>query len=64
MVHGLNLTTSLAEKVDFFQRKLLRKLMGIKWSDKISNKTLYIINVILPLHASVQVLDARWRAMI
>jgi len=35
------LTTSLAEKLDSFQRKLLCKLMGIKWSDKISNKTLY-----------------------
>ena len=53
------LDQSDADKIDAFQRKLLRQLLGYKWYDKITNEDLYAQVGILP--ASVQVVSARWR---
>ena len=53
------LTTSLAEKLDCFQRKLLRRVLGLKWSDKVTNESLYKKHNLVP--ASIQVINARWR---
>ena len=53
------LTASLAEKLDCFQRKLLRRVLGLKWSDKVTNESLYKKYNLVP--ASIQVINARWR---
>ena len=53
------LTTSLAEKLDCFQRKLLRRVLGLKWSDKVTNESLYKKHNLVP--PSIQVINARWR---
>ena len=50
------LDQSDADKIDAFQRKLLRQLLGYKWYDKITNEDLYAQVGILP--ASVQVMSA------
>ena len=38
---------------------MLRKVMGLTWKHKVTNKDLYAMCVFLP--ASVQVINARWR---
>ena len=53
------LTEALADKLDRFQRKMLRKLMGITWSDRVTNEELYKRSEITP--ASEQAIDAKWR---
>ena len=53
------LTEILADKLDRFQRKLLRRVMGVSWSDRVSNEELYERSSIVP--ASEQAVDARWR---
>ena len=53
------LTEALADRLDRFQRKMLRRILGLKWSDKVTNEKLYARCGIPP--ASVQVLNARWR---
>jgi len=53
------LTEALADRLDRFQRKLLRRVLGLKWSDKVTNEDLYARCGIPP--ASVQALNARWR---
>ena len=53
------LTVSLADRLDRAQRKMLRRVLGLKWSDKVTNANLYDRCGILP--ASVQTLYARWR---
>ena len=51
------LTEALADRLDRFQRKMLRRILGLKWSDKVTNEKLYARCGIPP--ASVQVLNAR-----
>ena len=53
------LTEALAEKLDCFQRKMLRIVLGIKWFDKVPNKELYIRSGMIPIRELV--IDARWR---
>jgi hypothetical protein len=53
------LTEVLANKLDCSQRKMIRRVLGIKWSDKISNTQLYRRCGLQP--ASIQVVNARWR---
>ena len=53
------LTVPLADRLDRAQRKMLRRVLGLKWSDYVTNANLYDRCGILP--ASVQVLYARWR---
>lgn len=48
-----------ADNLDTYQRRLLRKILGHVWSDKVSNEDLYKEAGVVP--ASLQVLDARWR---
>ena len=53
------LSKSLALRLDTAQRSMLRQVVGIKWSDKVSDAKLYTrCNVSC---ASAQVIDARWR---
>ena len=59
MVHGLYLKLKLAEKLDCFQRKMLRRVLNVKWSDKITNEQLYKRSNATPV--SLQVVHARWR---
>ena len=47
-----------ANKLDVFQRKLIRQVLGYKWSDKISNNDLYAEAGLEA--ASIQVVKARW----
>ena len=49
----------LAEKLDCFQRKMFRIVLGIKWFDKVSNKELYMRSGMIPIRELV--IDARWR---
>ena len=53
------LTETLADKLDRCQRKMLRRILGLKWSDKVTNNELYARCNIFP--ASVQVINSRWR---
>ena len=56
------LTEAIADKIDRFQRKLLRRVarvMGISWSDRVTNEALYEESGIT--RASEQAIDARWR---
>lgn len=53
------LTEALADKLDRCQRKMIRRILGLKWSDKVTNNDLYTRCDISP--ASVQVVNARWR---
>ena len=53
------LDQSDADKIDAFQRKLLRQIVGYKWYDRVTNEDLYAEVDIMP--ASIQVIDARWR---
>ena len=53
------LTEVLANKLDCTQRKMIRRVLGIKLSDKITNADLYARCGIEPV--SVQVVNARWR---
>jgi len=53
------LTDVLADKLDRCQRKMLRRVLGLKWSDKVTNNDLYARCDISP--ASVQVINSRWR---
>lgn len=53
------LTQSLASKLDCAQRKMLRRVLGIKLLDKVTNADLYARCGIQP--ASIQVVNARWR---
>ena len=53
------LDQSDADKIDTFQRRLLRQLLGYRWYDKVKNEDLYAQVGILP--ASIQVVSARWR---
>ncbi len=53
------LSTAQAQRLDVLQRRMLRQIIGLKLTDKISNDALYVrCNV---ERASAQVLDARWR---
>ena len=53
------LTEVLADRLDRCQRKMIRRILGLKWSDKVTNDNLYTRCGISP--ASVQVVNARWR---
>ena len=53
------LTEVLASKLDCAQRKMMRRVLGVKLSDRITNSDLYARCGIVP--ASLQVLNARWR---
>jgi len=53
------LTEVLANKIHCAQRKMIRRVLGIKFSDRITNVDLYTRCGIQP--ASVQVVNARWR---
>jgi len=53
------LTEVLNNKLDCTQRKMIRRVLGIKLSDRITNADLYARCGIQP--ASIQVLNARWR---
>ena len=53
------LTEVLANKLDCTQRKMIRRVLGIKLSDRITNADLYARCGIEPV--SVQVVNARWR---
>ena len=52
------LTEVQANKLDCAQRKMIRRVLGVKLSDRITNINLYARCGIQP--ASVQVLNARW----
>ena len=51
------LDQSDVDKIDTFQRRLLRQLLGYRWYDKVKNEDLYVQVGILP--ASIKVLSAR-----
>ena len=53
------LTDVLAEKLDRPQRKMLRRVLNVKWFDKVTNEQLYERCMTTP--ASLLVVDARWR---
>ena len=53
------LTEVLADRLDRCQRRMLRRVLGVHWFDRVSNEELYARCGISP--ASVQVLNARWR---
>jgi hypothetical protein len=53
------LTEVLAEKLDCFQRKMLRIVLGIKWFHKVSNEELDKRSGMIPIRELV--IDARWR---
>ena len=53
------LTQALADKLDRFQRRMLRHVLGLKWFNKVTNVDLY--NRCGIAAASTQVLNARWR---
>ena len=54
-----SLSEALAEKLDCFQRKMLRRVLNVKWFDKITNEQLYKRSDTTPI--SLQVVHARWR---
>ena len=43
------LTEALAEKLECFQRKMLRIVLGIKWFDKVTNTKLYTRSGMIPI---------------
>ena len=53
------LSSTQADRLDRAQRKMIRKVLGLTWKNKITNERLYTMSSILP--ASVQVINARWR---
>jgi hypothetical protein len=53
------LSSLLADKIDRAQRKMLRRVLGVTWRDKITIENLYARCNVVP--ASVQVVNARWR---
>ena len=53
------LTEVLSHKIDCAQRKMIRLVLGIKCSDRITNVDLYARCGIQP--ASIQIVNARWR---
>ena len=53
------LSSSLADKLDRAQRKMLRRVLGVSWRDKLRNEDLYARCGIMP--ASLQSPNARWR---
>jgi hypothetical protein len=53
------LTVQLADRLDGAHRKMLRRALGLKWSDYESNVDFYARFNIVP--ASIQSLNARWR---
>ena len=53
------LTEALSDKLDRCQRKMIRRVLGLKWSDRVTNINLYARCGISP--ASLQVVNARWR---
>jgi hypothetical protein len=53
------LTVQLADRLDGAHRKMLRRALGLKWSDYESNIDFYARFNIVP--ASIQSLNARWR---
>ena len=53
------LSTVQEDKLDTFQRRMLRQILHYKWSDKITNEELYREAGVFP--ASLQVLQSRWR---
>ena len=54
-----SLTEVQSDRIDRCQRKMIRRVLGVKCVDKISNKALYERCNILP--ASIQAQSARWR---
>jgi hypothetical protein len=54
-----SLSEALAENLDCFQRKMLRRVLNGKWFDKITNEQLYKRSETTPV--SLQVVHARWR---
>ena len=54
-----SLSEALAEKLDCFQRKMIRRVLNVKWSDKVTNAQLYNRSDTIPI--SIQVVHARWR---
>ena len=53
------LTVELADRLDSAHRKMLRRVLGLKWSDYVGNVDFYARFNIVP--ASIQALNARWR---
>ena len=53
------LTGTIADVLDRAHRKMLRRVLGIKWSDRVTNVELYARCKVLP--ASIRSLNARWR---
>ena len=53
------LTGTLADTLDRAHRGMLRRVLGIKWSDRVTNLDLYARCNVLP--ASIQSLNSRWR---
>ncbi len=49
----------LADKIDRAQKKMLRRVLGVTWRDKITIENLYTRCNVVP--ASVQVVNTRWR---
>ena len=48
------LTKSLSNKVDVFQRKLLRRMLNIKWQDKVTNEDLYRRTKLTPWSTTIK----------
>ena len=54
-------TKAVFEKIDIAHRKHVRQIMGIRWSDKISNETLYKKAQVTKL--SERISKARWKML-
>ena len=50
---------TVADKLDRAQRKMIRRVLGLQWYDKVTNEDLYARSGIRP--ASEQAVYARWR---
>ena len=53
------LPVTVADRLDRAQRKMIRRVLGLKWYDKVTNADLYARSGIRP--ASEQAVYARWR---
>jgi hypothetical protein len=53
------LPVTVADRLDRAQRKMIRRVLGLEWYDKVTNADLYVRSGIRP--ASEQAMYARWR---
>ena len=53
------MTKTIAKKLEVFQRKCLRKIVGVRWPDVISNEDLYARTAAKPV--SEEIKRRRWR---